>query len=279
MKKVFKKKIFKNNKKMIIAFSIIMVLLVLSFIFPLVSSNTYYTTAIKNKNLGPSLAHFFGTDYLGRDLWLRVWLGVKLSILIGVGGALLSNIIGIIIGGLAGYKGKWIDEVLMSITDVCSSIPSLVYITIIILFLGNNIFTLLLAIAISSWMNCARQVRSRMLQFINQDFIVYARMQGTGTLRIIFKHIFPNIFGHLTTEFFSSIPSAIFAESYLSFLGLGISSPLTSLGQLCKTGISTFRLYPHQFFIPAIFLTVIVYCFFVISNSLRNKFDRKWQHE
>jgi len=279
MKKYLKKKKILKHKRMVIAFSIIMFLLIISFIIPLLSSNNYYTTAIKERNLSPSLAHLFGTDYLGRDLWMRVWLGIKLSILIGIGGAIISNIIGIIIGGIAGYKGRWIDEVLMSFTDICSSIPSLIYVTIIIIIFGNSIITLLFAIGISSWMNTARQVRSRVLQYINQDFIVYAKMQGTKTSRIIYKHIFPNIMGHLITEFFSAIPMAIFAESYLSFLGLGINSPLTSLGQLCKIGMNTFRLHPHQFFIPAIFLILIVYCFFVISNELRNKFDRKWQHE
>lgn len=268
-----------NNKKILIALSIIIILLLISFILPFISNNDYYTTSIEDRHLGPSFKHFFGTDYLGRDLWLRVWLGVKISIIIGVCGAVLSNLIGILIGGIAGYKGGYIDDILMSITDVTSCIPPLIYVTLIMLFWGNNIITLLFAIAISSWMNCARQVRSRMLQYINQDFIVYAKMQGTSTFRIIYKHIFPNISGQLITEFFSSIPNVIFAESYLSFLGLGISSPLTSLGQLCKTGLNTFRLYHFQFIIPAAFLVLIVYCFYIISNNFRNILDRKWYNE
>lgn len=272
------KKILKN-KKLLVSISIIILLLILSYILPLISDNNYYSTSIKERNFIPSFLHLFGTDYLGRDLWCRVWVGIRISIIIGVCGAILSNLIGILIGGMAGYKGGFIDETLMSVTDVVSCIPSLIYVTLIMIFLGNNTATLLLSISISSWMNCARQIRSRILQYINQDFIIYAKMQGTSTFRIIFKHIFPNISGHIITEFFFSIPSIIFIESYLSFLGLGISSPLTSLGQLCKNGISTFRLYPFQFFIPAIFLSVIVYCFYIIGNNLRNEFDRKWYNE
>lgn len=212
------KKILKN-KQILIAFTILLLLLIFSFLFPLISNKNYYTTSIKDKYLPPSLVHLFGTDYLGRDIWLRVWLGIKISISIGICGALLSNIIGIFVGSIAGYKKGWIDEILMSITDVTSCIPSLIYVTLIMIFLGNSVFTLLLAIAISSWMNCARQVRSRMVQFSNQDFIIYSKMQGTSSFRIIFKHIFPNISGQIITEFFSSIPTVIFAESYLSFLG------------------------------------------------------------
>ena len=252
----------------------VLILLVLMAVFgPMICGQDYTAMEPTMKNLGPSAEHWFGTDAGGRDLWTRVWVGARISLIIGLGGAIVPQIIGIFLGGLSGFFGGWVDMLIMRIIDVGVCIPSLVYVTLIMLWLDAGPVAIIIAIAITGWMDSARVVRGRMLQFKNREFVLAASTLGASPIRIIFRHILPNILGQQVVNISSAIPAAIFLEAYLSFIGLGIKSPMTSWGQLCQVGSEFYRLYPYQLFIPGVFISVTILAFYLFGNCLRDALD------
>lgn len=261
-----------SDKVAIFSFTIIAIITLIAILAPIFSTS-YETTDLLHTNLPPSAEHWFGTDSLGRDLWARVWVGARISLIIGLGGAIVPQFIGIFLGGLSGYFGGWVDMLIMRIIDVGVCIPSLVYVTLIMLWLDSGPVAIIIAIAITGWMDSARVVRGRMLQFKNREFVLAARTQGASPLRIIFRHILPNILGQQVVSITSAIPAAIFLEAYLSFIGLGIKSPMTSWGQLCQMGAAYYRLYPFQLFIPGVLISVTILAFYLFGNCLRDALD------
>ena len=270
-KDVFRR--IKSDKVAVVSFSVIIIIALFAIFAPIFSKYGYETTSMLETNLKPGGSHIFGTDSLGRDLWARVWMGARVSLAIGVCGAIVPQIIGIFLGGISGYFGGWVDMVIMRIIDVGVCIPSLIYVTLIMLFMGSGPVAIIIAIAMTGWMDSARVVRGRMLQFKNREFVLAARTQGASAFRIIFRHILPNILGQQVVSISSAIPGAIFLEAYLSFIGLGIQSPMTSWGQLCQVGASFYRLYPYQLFIPGVFISVTILAFYLFGNCLRDALD------
>ena len=256
-----------------VSLAVITIIALMAVFAPILCPYKYETTDLLATNLGPCREHWFGTDSLGRDQWARVWIGARTSLLIGIGGAVVPQIIGIFLGGISGYFGGWVDMLIMRIIDIGVCIPSLVYVTLIMLWLGSGPAAIVLAIAITGWMDSGRVVRGRMLQFKNREFVLAAKTQGASSLRIIFRHILPNILGQQVVSISSAIPGAIFLEAYLSFIGLGIKSPMTSWGQLCQMGASFYRLYPYQLFIPGVFISVTILAFYLFGNCLRDALD------
>ena len=270
-KDVFRR--IKSDKVAMVSLSVIIIIALFAIFAPIFSKYGYETTSMLETNLKPGDGHIFGTDSLGRDLWARVWMGARVSLAIGVCGAIVPQIIGIFLGGISGYFGGWVDMVIMRIIDVGVCIPSLIYVTLIMLFMGSGPVAIIIAIAMTGWMDSARVVRGRMLQFKNREFVLAARTQGASPFRIIFRHILPNILGQQVVSISSAIPGAIFLEAYLSFIGLGIQSPMTSWGQLCQVGASFYRLYPYQLFIPGVFISVTILAFYLFGNCLRDALD------
>ena len=226
-----------------------------------------------NRLQPPSAEHWFGTDQLGRDLWARVWVGARVSLLIGLGGAIAPQIVGIFIGGISGYFGGWVDMVIMRVIDVGLCIPELVYVTLMMLLLGSGPAAIIATIAMVGWMGAARFIRGRILQFKNREFVLAAKAQGAGPMRQIFRYILPNILGQQVVSITAAIPGAIFMEAYLSFIGLGIKSPMTSWGQLSQIGSSLFRTSPYQLWIPGAFISITILAFYLFGNSLRDALD------
>lgn len=270
-KDVFRR--IRSDKVAMISLAVILIITLLSIFAPIFGKYSYETTNMMSPNLSPGGDHPFGTDSLGRDLWARIWIGGRISLLIGLLGAIVPQVIGIFMGGLSGYFGGWVDMVIMRIIDVGVCIPSLVYVTLIMLFMGSGPVAIIIAIAMTGWMDAARVVRGRMLQFKNREFVLAAKTQGAGSMRVIFRHILPNILGQQVVNISSSIPGAIFLEAYLSFIGLGIQSPMTSWGQLCQIGADFYRLYPYQLYIPGIFISVTILAFYLFGNCLRDALD------
>lgn len=270
-KDVFRR--IRSDKVAVFSFTVIFIIALFAIFAPLLSPYSYETTDMLNTNQFPGQAHWFGTDSVGRDLWARVWVGARVSLLIGICGAIVPQLIGIFLGGISGYFGGWVDMVIMRVIDVGVCIPSLIYVTLIMLFLGSGPVAIVIAIAMTGWMDSARVVRGRMLQFKNREFVLAARTQGASSLRVIFRHILPNILGQQVVSITSSIPGAIFLEAYLSFIGLGIQSPMTSWGQLSQVGASFYRLYPYQLFIPGAFISVTILAFYLFGNCLRDALD------
>ena len=270
-KDVFRR--IRSDKVAVVSFSVIIIIAAFAIFAPIFCKYGYETTSMLETNLKPGGAHIFGTDSLGRDLWARVWMGARVSLAIGLCGAIVPQLIGIFLGGISGYFGGWVDMVIMRVIDVGVCIPSLIYVTLIMLFMGSGPLAIIIAIAMTGWMDSARVVRGRMLQFKNREFVLAARTQGASSFRVIFRHILPNILGQQVVSISSAIPGAIFLEAYLSFIGLGIQSPMTSWGQLCQVGASFYRLYPYQLFIPGVFISVTILAFYLFGNCLRDALD------
>lgn len=258
-----------------ICFVVILGFILLSVFAPVFSPYAFDETQPSVKNQGVSATHFFGTDSLGRDLWTRIWMGTRISLLVGVVCAFFSQILGTIIGCIAGYYGGYWDSALMLLVDVCVCVPNLVYVTLITLMIGQGLGSLIIAISLSSWMTAARMARSRMLQYQGRDFVQSAKAYGASSWHIIFGHILPNIRGQILVEIFTAIPRAVFAEAYLSFISLGVPSPYTSLGQLCRDGMSMYRIFPYKLFIPSTVLFLLILCFFILSNDLQQFVENK----
>lgn len=264
-----------TNKIAMLCLTYIVVIVGFAVLAPILSKYQYDSISLLQRNLSPRSSHWFGTDAVGRDLWTRVWIGARVSLLIGLFGSIVPEVIGILIGGIAGYFGGWVDMLIMRIIDIGICIPSLVYITMLMLFLGGGPVTIIIALAMTGWMGSARNVRGRVLQFKNREFVLASRTLGGSSMRLIFKEILPNIMGQLVVGIFSGIPMAIFMEAYLSFIGMGVQSPMTSWGQLSQTGVNLFRVYPYQLYIPSIIISLTILIFYIFGNCLRDALDPK----
>lgn len=217
--------------------------------------------------------HYFGTDYLGRDLWTRLWRGTRISLLIGFLSAIANACIGVIYGSIAGYYGGKVDLVMMRITEVINAIPQIVLVTLFILYFGSGLFTIVCALLIQNWIGTATLIRSQFLRFKGREYVLAARTLGVNDRTLIFRHILPNAIGPVITRVMTAIPSAIFTESFLAFLGLGIKPPETSIGMLLADGQKVIMSYPTQVLFPAIVISILMICFNLMSNGLRDAFD------
>lgn len=263
----------RRNRVATASLAFIVVIAVLSIVVPELSPYRYDETDMAVPNARPSAEHWFGTDALGRDLWTRVWVGGRVSLLVGVVGAIIPSVLGVIIGGISGYLGGRVDMVIMRAIDIAMSLPQLVYVILIMIVLGSGPGSIILALALTAWMGPARTVRGLVLSLREQEFVLAARTLGASPARLIFVHLIPNTLGIVVVGITMMIPAAIFAEAYLSFIGLGVSPPMTSWGQLANAGVQAFRLYPYQFFVPAVFISATVLAFNLFGDGLRDALD------
>ena len=263
----------RQDKVAMISLGIIVIISLMAIFAPFFCPYDYATNNLSAINQPPSAEHWFGTDQLGRDLWARVWVGARVSLLIGLGGAIAPQIVGIFLGGISGYFGGWVDMFIMRVIDVGLCIPELVYVTLMMLLMGSGPMAIIATIAMVGWMGSARFIRGRILQFKNREFVLAAKAQGASPMRQIFRYILPNILGQQVVTITAAIPGAIFMDAYLSFIGLGIKSPMTSWGQLSQIGSSVFRTSPYQLWIPGALISVTILAFYLFGNSLRDALD------
>lgn len=240
----------------------LIILTAAAIIVPLCSNYSYSAQDVQIKNLPSSFTHLFGTDKFGRDIFVRVWYGTRISLMIGIGSAFINGMIGILYGGTAGFIGGRADMLLMRIADVISSIPSLLYIILITMVLGANVGSLLLGICIAGWISTARIVRGEMLRLKEMEYVMAANLSGVPKWIIFFKHLLPGTLGPVIVNITVLIPQAIFTEAFLSFVGIGIEAPMASLGTLIQGARSQMQLYPSQMVYP-----ILVLCLLVISIS------------
>ncbi len=254
----------------------VLILLVLMAVFgPMICGQDYTAMEPTMKNLGPSAEHWFGTDSLGRDLFARICIGARVSLLIALVCTLVQVVVGSAYGGIMAYFGGWIDSLMMRIIEVLMSIPYLLVVIIVMMVLGNNVPSLLVALCVTSWCNTARAVRGVILQLKSSEYVMAAQTLGAPASRIIAKHLLPNTLGILILNTATSIPNYIFQESTLGFLGIGLQPPDTSLGVLISTGQAAMEFYPLQLLFPAAVLVLIVLAFNLLGDGLRDALDPK----
>lgn len=266
------RRLFKN-KVALSGLVCIVVILLLALILPEVSPYRYTETNFAMTNTPPSSDHWFGTDSLGRDIWTRLWVGARVSLFVGFFGAIIPSLVGIVIGGISGYFGGKLDMLIMRFVDICLCVPQLIYVILIMIYLGSGPGAIIFALAITAWMGPARTVRGLVLSLKEREFVLASRTLGASPARLIFVHLIPNTLGIAVVGMTMMVPAAIFAEAYLSFIGLGVKAPMTSWGQLANTGVQVYRLFPTQLFIPAIFICVTVLSFNLFGDGLRDALD------
>lgn len=263
----------KKNPVAMASMIVLGILIVMVIVGPIMRGYDYETMNVAEKNLGPSSKYWFGTDNLGRDLFSRIWVGARASLIIALVATALKLVFGTVYGALMAHFGGWVDEILMRIIEVLNSIPSMLLTILIMLVLGNNLFSLLVALSITAWCNTARQVRGMIKQLRESEYVYAAEVLGAKPVRIIMKHYIPNMLGILILDTATAIPSFIFTEAGLSFLGIGLQAPEISLGVLISMGQQNMDFYPSQLFFPCLILCVIVMAFNLLGDGLRDALD------
>ncbi|CAH0345764.1 ABC transporter permease [Bacillus sp. CECT 9360] len=268
------RRLLKN--KLAIGGLVFLVLIVFMAIFgPLISPHSLDQELTK-QNLPPSSEYWFGTDDLGRDVFTRTWHGARISLFVGTAAALIDFIIGVIYGGIAGYKGGRADNIMMRIVEVLYGLPYLLVVILLMVAMGPGLSTIIVALSVTGWIGMARIVRGQVLQIKNYEFVLASKTFGTKTGRILRKNLLPNTMGPIIVQMTLTVPTAIFAEAFLSFLGLGIQPPHTSWGMMANDGLSTI-LSGHwwRLFFPAFFISATMFAFNVLGDGLQDALDPK----
>ncbi|QHW30112.1 ABC transporter permease [Paenibacillus rhizovicinus] len=265
----------RSNRWAMTGLYILVAITVLAIVCPMFSPYTSYTNDLDNTFASPSAKHWFGTDNLGRDLFTRVWMGVRISLTVGVAAALFDLLIGIIYGGIMGYASKRVGGVMNKIAEMLYAIPHLLVVILLSVVMGSSLTTIIIALSITGWITMSWIVRGQILQLKTQEYVLAAQSMGASNARILFKHLIPNTLGPIIVTVTLSVPSAIFSEAFLSFLGLGVQSPAASLGSLIGEALSSWTLYPWLMLIPAALLSITMLAFNIFGDGLQDAFDPK----
>jgi len=265
-----------KDKLAMVALGLICLLAMFAVIGPHIVTFDYRLVDSASTNLPyGAKGHWLGTDGLGRDLWARLWMGARTSLIIGIVASVANSVIGTMVGGISGYFGGKLDLVLMRAVDVLYGIPYLIVAILMMVVLGTGMESLIVALIVVGWISTARLVRGQFLQLKGQEFILAARKMGTPDMRIIFRHMVPCVLGLIITNLTMTIPTYIFTEAFLSFIGLGVQPPECSWGIMCSEGAANFRSAPHQLFFPAVVLSISMLSFNIFGDSLRDALDPK----
>ena len=234
----------------------------------------YYNGKNLYKEKGvPDVYYWFGSDTQGRDIWTRVWSGTRVSLIIALAAVVIDIVIGMVYGLVSGFFGGMIDSVMQRFAEILNGIPTLVIVTLLGMVLPAGITSIIFALMLTGWIGMERIARAQILKVKEQEFVLASRTLGAGKFRLIFSEILPNILGQVIVTSMFSIPNAIFLEAYLSFLGLGVPAPMASLGSLVSDGYKSMTTFPHILIIPVIVMAVLMLCFNLFADGLRDAFD------
>jgi ABC-type dipeptide/oligopeptide/nickel transport systems, permease components len=294
------KRLFKN-KGAVFGMTMIIIIIAFAVIVPMVSRYTYKEAALDKNYLPPrvpglsslgictgyrngvdiyaqkgvpsNLSFFFGTDSLGRDQWTRLWNGTRISLLIAFIAVAIDLLIGMTFGLISGYFGGKVDFFMQRFVEILNGIPQIVLVTLFALILQPGMASIILALLISGWIPMSRVCRAQVLRQKEQEYVLAARALHASDFKIIFGEVVPNVLGQVVIMSMFSIPSAIFTESYLAFVGLGVRAPMASLGSLVSTGYKSLLSYPYLVIIPVTVLALLMICFNLFADGLRDAFD------
>ncbi|EKP94540.1 ABC transporter permease [Thermaerobacter subterraneus] len=268
---------FRANRLAMLGMVLLIFMALGSLLGPVISyhvgGHTFDFQDYANINKPPSAQYWFGTDQIGRDLFTRVWMGGRISLFIGIVAALLELIIGVLYGGISGYLGGRVDEIMMRIIDVLYGIPYLLLVILLLVVMNPGLPTIILAMGLTGWVGMARLVRGQILQLREMEFVLAARVLGVPTLPLILRHLVPNVMGPIIVSLTLTVPGAIFGEAFLSFIGLGVPPPRASWGTLINEAYTVMRIWPWQFAFPALALSITMFAFNAVGDGLRDALD------
>ena len=265
----------RRSRSIMISGGILLAIAIVAIIGPFISPHSYMATDFDGRFIGPTSSgfHLFGTDDLGRDLFVRTLLGGQVTLLVAIVASIVSLVIGVAYGAVAGYVGGRIDALMMRAVDALYALPFIFLVILLMVVFERNFLLIFVAIGAINWLDMARIVRGQTISLKQREFVDAAKLIGVPSWRIIFRHITPNLLGVVIVYLTLTIPQAILVESFLSFLGLGIQEPKTSLGALVNGGVSQMEQAPWMLLIPAVLLAAILLCFNFLGDGLRDLFD------
>ena len=264
-----------SSKATVTAFVVMALVVLLTAAAPLLSPWAIDSTDWESVSTPPSVetGHYFGTDDVGRDIFVRTLYGGRISLLVGLSATMVSLLIGVFWGAIAGYAGGRTDQLMMRFVDVMYAMPFMFFVILLMVYFGRNIFLIFIAVGAVNWLDMARIVRGQALSMKHREFVEAARAGGVSHLNIIRRHIIPNLLGVVIVYVTLTIPQVILVESFLSFLGLGVQEPMTSWGALVNDGAALMESAPWTLFFPALFLALTLFCFNFIGDGLRDALD------
>ncbi len=265
----------KHDSLALFGLIVIVTILLLAIFGPMFSPYEYDAMDFMCINETPSMSHWFGTDIFGRDIFVRVMYGARISLAVGFMASIISLFIGVIYGGISGFAGGRTDEIMMGIVDVIYSVPMMIYVILLMVVVGPGLKSIFITLGITYWAPMARMVRAEIMRLKNEEFILAARVIGASSKRILLRHLIPNAMGSVLVTLTFSIPGAIFTEAFLSFVGLGVSAPMASWGVLSNDAVGTLSMYPWQLFFPASAISITILAFNFLGDGLRDALDPK----
>jgi oligopeptide transport system permease protein len=285
----------KRNKVAMASIVVILFIFIFAFIGPMVMPYTYEQQIREDVDKAPYSLHWMGTDGLGRDLMVRVMIGTRISLIVGIVATFIILIIGTLYGSIAGLAGGSIDNIMMRFVEILYSVPDILIVILLSVTLkdpltdlfeaggilsglagiGPGLISIFLTFALLYWVGMARMVRGQVMQIKEQEFVTAARALGASSRRIIIRHLIPNCIGPIIVTATFQIPSAIFVESFLSFIGLGVSAPMASLGSLASDAMNGVYTYPYRLLFPSLIIALTILAFNQLGDGLRDALDPK----
>ena len=263
----------KRDKLAMFGLFLIVGIFLMAIFGPLLSPYAYDEQDFLISNEFPSWAHPFGTDMFGRDMFVRVMYGARISLAVGLMASLINLTIGVIYGSISGFVGGRTDDVMMRIVDTIRSVPTMIYVILLMVVVGPGLKSIFITLGINYWTNMARIVRAEIMRVKNEEFVLAARVIGASPARMLLRHLIPNAMGPILVTLTFCIPQAIFAEAFLSFVGLGVSAPMASWGVLSSDAMNALMVYPYQLFFPAMAISLTILAFNFFGDGLRDALD------
>ncbi|HBY90157.1 MAG: ABC transporter permease [Ruoffia tabacinasalis] len=265
---------FIRNKLAIVGIVILAIIAIMAIFVPILSPYDYAEqTGVYNSP--PTAEFWFGTDNLGRDVFVRSWVGARISLLIGISAAIINLVVGVVYGSVSGLIGGRVDNIMMRICDILNSVPQLLVIILLLVVLQQGLVPMIIALSITGWIRMARIVRAEVMSLKAQEYVLASRTLGASAAHLIRRHLIPNAMGSIIVTMTLQIPAAIFSEAFLSYIGLGVTPPLASWGTMASEGNEAILTAPWRLLFPALLISITIFGFNAVGDGLRDALDPK----